>query len=154
MANSSRCHRTRYSGKSSFGQAEVWENTFQGTGKILDGSLGIFKTARCGNEPMSGVRDSGLGRHKAFASCQHQSHKTQAECRVPPDINWRAAGFGESTDRVLAHGDNGGVRCHRTLLAVRANVRNVRAVASLYANFSKFLGKALRCYAKSKLASN
>ena len=39
------------------------------------------------------------------------------------------------------------------LLAPCANVHSVRAVASLYASFSKFLGKALRCYAKSKLAS-
>lgn len=38
------------------------------------------------------------------------------------------------------------------MLVVPANVRNVRAVAALYANFSEFLGKALRCYAKSKLA--
>ena len=39
------------------------------------------------------------------------------------------------------------------LLAPCADLCCVRAVASLYASFSKFLGKALRCYAKSKLAS-
>ena len=39
------------------------------------------------------------------------------------------------------------------LLAPSADSSSIRAVASLYASFSKFLGKALRCYAKSKLAS-
>ncbi len=39
------------------------------------------------------------------------------------------------------------------LLAPCANSSSVRAVAILYASFSKFLGKALRCYARSKLAS-
>ena len=39
------------------------------------------------------------------------------------------------------------------LLSQCANFGFVRAVASLYASFSKFLTKALRCYAKSKLAS-
>ena len=39
------------------------------------------------------------------------------------------------------------------LLTQCANFGSVRAVASLYASFSKFLTKALRCYAKSKLAS-
>ena len=34
-----------------------------------------------------------------------------------------------------------------------ANNESVRAVAALYASFSKFLNTALRCYAKSKLAS-
>ena len=41
----------------------------------------------------------------------------------------------------------------KMLLAPSANSSSIRAVASLYASFSKFLGKALRCYAKSKLAS-
>lgn len=109
LADSSRCQRTQYVGKRSFGQAQVWEETFQGTGKILDRSLGIFKVARCGNEPMSGVRDSGLGRHEAPPSRQHQSLKTQAECRIPPDIYWTAARVGESIDRVLTHGDTGRV---------------------------------------------
>ena len=39
------------------------------------------------------------------------------------------------------------------LLTQCANLGSVRAVASLYASFSKFLTKALRYYAKSKLAS-
>ena len=38
-------------------------------------------------------------------------------------------------------------------MAPSADIRSVRAVASLYGSFAKFLGKALRCYAKSKLAS-
>ena len=41
----------------------------------------------------------------------------------------------------------------KSLRAPCANNESFRAVASLYASFSKFLSTALRCYAKSKLAS-
>ncbi|KAM0804291.1 hypothetical protein BDR22DRAFT_669753 [Usnea florida] len=37
------------------------------------------------------------------------------------------------------------------LIAYAPTDKMVEAVALLYANFSKFLGKALRCYAKIKL---
>ena len=109
LASSSRCHRTRYFGKSSSGQAEVSKDTFQGTGKVLYGSFGIFKTTRCGYEPVSGIRGSGLGRHEASPSRKHQSLKAQTKCRITLAVYWRAARVGKSIDFILADGQNGRV---------------------------------------------